>query len=235
MHKYGTTFVLTALLLLTGCYPTIEEQRMIDGARASLLPGSPARIELINELTEFQAGLRNEARIFSVVRAAYGYCADTQFACMLSNVSVGDFVCNDVDEPQDCRPAYAEKSLRDLADDADKSLYNYMMIAEEKEEEKRLAEKKVRYECGRSDEFKIYMAAKTVIKGRSSITFWEDRIAQERAQASISGFINGELMRESAINIKSLQEQIRESEAVLAGFGVNVEDAPKNNPCAHLL
>lgn len=33
------------------------------------------------------------------------------------------------------------------------------VIAEEKEEEKRLAEKKVRYECGGSDEFKIYKAA----------------------------------------------------------------------------
>lgn len=234
MHKYGTTFVLTALLLLTGCYPTIEEQRMIDGARASLMPGSPARIELINELTEFQAGLRNEARIFSVVRAAYGDCADIQFACMLPYVSMNKARCSDVDEPQACRPAYAEKSLRDLADGANKSLDKYRMIAEEKEEEKRLAEKKVRYECGRSDEFNIYMAAKTVIRGRSGITFWEDRIAQERAQASISGFINGELMRESAINIKFLQEQIRKNEAVLAGFGVNFEDAPKNNPCAHL-
>ncbi len=232
MHKYGTTFVLSALLLLTGCYPTIEEQRMIDGARASLLPGSPARNELINELTQSQGLVRN-ARIFSVVRTAYGDCADFQFACMLNFVSMDKSNCSNVDEPQTCRPAYAEKSLVDLADDTNESFINYAEEKEE-EEEKRLAEQKVRFECGRSAEYKIYLAAKTVINNPSAITFWEERIAQERAQASISGFINGELMRESAIAIKTLQEHIRESEAVLAGFGVNVEDAPKSDPCAHL-
>lgn len=240
MHTSRTKFAFVALLLLTGCSTGPQDQRKIDEFTRLLEPGSPERTRYTNSYASYLLGEHqsNRSEDLSYQKAAFGVCGNSVFSC-LEGGNLPEKCAAELSLSR-CTPNLGEGKFHSVVNEI---IRRQEILIKEKTKENAIAEQQFKDKknelksCEHSAEHEIWQNTNIIRNNRARIKDQEEIIRKEREQERISGVVNMALLRNAAVTILDLQENIKKLEAEISSLGVNpthAEATYKDSPCREL-
>lgn len=201
-------------------------------------PGSPERTRYTNSYASYLLGehvpTRNED--LSYQKAAFGVCGNSVFSCLeggnLPEKCAAELSLNR------CTPNPGEGKFHSVVNEITRRQEILIKAKENAIAEQQFKDKENELKsCEHSAEHKIWQNTNIIRNNRARIKGQENIIRKEREQERISGVVNMALLRNAAVTIVDLQENIKKLEAEISSLGVNpthAEATYKDSPCREL-
>ncbi len=212
---------LLVFFILSGCVNLSQSQLQL------LQKGNPERARYVDLVSQELAGSISLPRpdfIDDYEIRAMGACGTKVLSCAVSSrkypINSIHYTCDEACEYYKVGDLYAQAEVKSLYDEI---FIKSKLIKEQQRAQRYQALKEIRERetfnkaqleiCVSSKKNKLWNKARDIVFSRKKIKYHQDLMESERKQSEISGYINGELLREAAIIVINEERALKNAEA----------------------